>query len=209
MLNELYHHGTMGQKWGIRRYQNPDGSLTEEGRKRYLKVGSKQYDKIKKLSEKNYELRKKYNDEHDRYEKSITPSKPSSQKVKETAMKIMDEVHGGVDYDVNNKKQRNDFYKNRFKEDFYDYYYDDIFGSGSNKAALQPSEYMKKQFPELAKQIKISDKQLDKALKKAYNKAKRTAMLDLKNNPDFMKSFDDFKDMWTDEEVRMIMEGVY
>lgn len=32
---ELYHHGIKGQKWGIRRYQNVDGSLTEEGKKRY------------------------------------------------------------------------------------------------------------------------------------------------------------------------------
>lgn len=32
---ELYHHGTKGMKWGIRRYQNKDGSLTPAGRKRY------------------------------------------------------------------------------------------------------------------------------------------------------------------------------
>ena len=30
----LAHHGIKGQRWGIRRYQNPDGSLTAEGRKR-------------------------------------------------------------------------------------------------------------------------------------------------------------------------------
>ena len=30
----LYHHGIPGQKWGIRRFQNPDGTLTEEGLKR-------------------------------------------------------------------------------------------------------------------------------------------------------------------------------
>lgn len=35
MANELYHHGTKGQKWGVRRYQNPDGSLTPLGRIRY------------------------------------------------------------------------------------------------------------------------------------------------------------------------------
>lgn len=33
---ELYHHGILGQKWGIRRYQNADGTLTSEGRERML-----------------------------------------------------------------------------------------------------------------------------------------------------------------------------
>ena len=33
--SELYHHGIKGQKWGIRRFQNPDGTLTAEGQRRY------------------------------------------------------------------------------------------------------------------------------------------------------------------------------
>ena len=33
--NELYHYGVKGQKWGIRRYQNANGTLTEEGKIRY------------------------------------------------------------------------------------------------------------------------------------------------------------------------------
>ena len=32
---ELYHHGIKGQRWGVRRFQNKDGSLTPRGRKRY------------------------------------------------------------------------------------------------------------------------------------------------------------------------------
>lgn len=32
----LMHHGVKGMKWGVRRYQNPDGSLTDAGRRKYL-----------------------------------------------------------------------------------------------------------------------------------------------------------------------------
>lgn len=33
----LSHHGILGQKWGVRRYQNKDGTLTDAGKKRYTK----------------------------------------------------------------------------------------------------------------------------------------------------------------------------
>lgn len=33
-MDELQHHGVKGMKWGVRRYQNPDGSLTKQGKAR-------------------------------------------------------------------------------------------------------------------------------------------------------------------------------
>ena len=61
--DELQHHGTKGMKWGVRRYQNKDGSLTAAGRFRYAasKVGEKISGAVKKkIEERRVEkLRKK------------------------------------------------------------------------------------------------------------------------------------------------------
>lgn len=45
--NSLEHWGIKGQKWGIRRYQNPDGTLTPEGIVRYAKKDAKEYARAK------------------------------------------------------------------------------------------------------------------------------------------------------------------
>lgn len=43
---ELQHHGIIGQRWGVRRYQNPDGSWTAKGRERYGKDVNKLANKV-------------------------------------------------------------------------------------------------------------------------------------------------------------------
>lgn len=54
--NELYHHGVKGMKWGVRRFQKKDGSLTSAGKKRYSEDGSG----TKKKSEHQAMLEKRY-----------------------------------------------------------------------------------------------------------------------------------------------------
>lgn len=44
--SELYHFGVKGMRWGVRRYQNNDGSLTSAGKKRYNKMSD---DKLQKV----------------------------------------------------------------------------------------------------------------------------------------------------------------
>lgn len=76
--DRLEHHGVLGQKWGIRRYQNKDGSLTAEGRKR-AGISSQEYKSdTKKLKNAAGDVRttKQYYDAS----KKVTDSQKDMQK---------------------------------------------------------------------------------------------------------------------------------
>ena len=62
----LAHHGILGQKWGVRRFQNKDGSLTAAGKKRYDKDG-----KSKDAESETGEKQKFWTDERKNLAKKI------------------------------------------------------------------------------------------------------------------------------------------
>lgn len=65
--SDLYHSGVKGMHWGVRRYQNEDGSLTPEGEKRYNKKRQRLANKIQRLDKsrtKAKESGKRFNEKH-------------------------------------------------------------------------------------------------------------------------------------------------
>lgn len=92
--NELKHYGILGMKWGVRRYQNKDGSLTAEGRNHYssdsnphaigemLKSSFRKHSGVKQPNDLSFDGEKAYTDS-----KKYAEYKKSFHKMQKQAMK--------------------------------------------------------------------------------------------------------------------------
>ena len=67
--NELYHSGVKGMKWGVRRYQNSDGTLNDKGKKLYSRMSSNESIARASLGDRN-KYRKNVIAKYDRFKTS-------------------------------------------------------------------------------------------------------------------------------------------
>lgn len=88
----LSHFGVKGMKWGVRRYQNEDGSLTEAGKERYYDYGDKK--QAKSYQKRLNELDRVYSDSSKRIAslaRKQAKTKPTRRKASRLANKMLQE----------------------------------------------------------------------------------------------------------------------
>ena len=102
---ELFHHGILGQKWGVRRYQNKDGSLKAAGKGRYDSDGLSKRDRRKAAKTYNYKKSESYKNasSSDKRKRSNVYNFNKKFYGKKAANRIEYEVDNGAD---RNKLQR-------------------------------------------------------------------------------------------------------
>ena len=179
---EFAHHGIKGQKWGVRRYQNPDGTYTAAGKKRYLKdlnasakklkaddkksvsdhvnnfIEDSDRDEITKLSDKVNEATKKWNTK-DTFENSSDYKKFESDVDRKTMESIKE-------YDQNLYKQLKSVpVEKRYSNKDYEHLYDEFHAEGFDTA--------EKAFAK--KNPNNSSVAYDRAFNKLYDKVEETS----------------------------------
>lgn len=137
--NELYHHGILGMKWGVRRYQNADGSYTKAGKKRYAK-NLKYRDKLAtKASNKAADYREKGNS-------SIQDIK-DLKKYGKNSRQYKEFVDGKVDEAVEKARTLRNYSRGKTNQDVEDEEWDRIWNGETQE---QKKERLKQEAVDMA-----------------------------------------------------------
>lgn len=115
--DELYHHGIKGQRWGIRRFQNPDGSYTASGKERYR-------NKLAKKVLKKYEDTMRANESAEKNYKDLETNKRNSKLYKSTleeygvedSSENFKEIYGDYKGEYEALKKQGEYYLEKYNK---------------------------------------------------------------------------------------------
>lgn len=155
MDNELQHFGIKGMKWGVRRYQNKDGSLTPAGKKRYDESDEEREEREKKEKSKKTKAK-------------VATAAVATAAVATTAAMNKDKIKKGVDFVNANKPP-----KGEKKETTVDDYKESLKKTQSADKALQGIKEIVNKADDVAyaKKVRYDLSQMtDKDLQQAVNR---------------------------------------
>ena len=170
---ELSHHGILGQKWGVRRYQNPDGSLTAAGKKRYQYNEYRLARKTQKLGYKNsYDRMLDYQKKSKIVQERAKELKPLSDKANDLRFKLEDYEERDDVYDEALKKstelakKQPDYgkYGEKYDDDLIDFFmYDkDVLKKTANEMNKSDPTYneLRKEYKQTIRDYKSKCKEI-------------------------------------------------
>lgn len=180
--NELYHHGIKGQRWGIRRYQNEDGTLTPEGRKHY---GIEGLDSSRRNFKSSSQAKREY----------IKESKELNKKLRKGNRKLYDEAYDEAEKEANQKEVKCISDANKNKQFVSDWkkaakrYYDADYGNSGEDwldAMNESEKELKRKYPQFKDLIDGFSPH-----EHIYSKESFDKIMKMKPNPNAAKKYND------------------
>lgn len=202
---QLFHHGIKGQKWGVRRYQNKDGSLTPAGRKRYADDTAGSYRDTAKSNRQKYKSAKRA--ALDRYSDRVFDAETRQEaRATEATRKYKNERKSRMDFKA---KKAYEAEQNKIWDDYlkelgeYDNEYDSAMKTIKNQKRQDAyATKMQKRAERAERNARLERQELDELEKYGLGSRSVSERAKFNNDRRIDEIYDDFGDFLSDSETR-------